>query len=198
VPSLQWIEPVVRDARARAPEAADLPVVVVRVDEQRLYLWQDGGVSDIYDVSTSEHGVGHEDGTFRTPTGLHRIARRIGDGAPAGTVFRGRANTGEVADILTGPDERSEGDHITSRILWLEGLEPGVNRGGTVDSFARYIYIHGTDEEGRIGTPASIGCVRMRNDEVIELFPRLPEGSLVQIIEGPGQHTGSTLQRGAE
>lgn len=193
MPSLQWIEPVVRDARVRAPEAGDLPVVVVRVDEQRLYLWEQGRVSEIYDVSTSEYGVGNEDGTFRTPTGLHRVARRIGDGAPAGTVFRARANTGQIAEILTGPGERSERDNITSRILWLEGLEPGVNRGGTVDSFARYIYIHGTDEEGRIGTPASIGCVRMRNDEVIDLFPRLPEGSLVQILEGPGQGIGSTL-----
>ncbi len=185
MPSLRWIEPVVRDARERAPDAGAVPVVVVRADQQRLYVWEGDRVTDIFDVSTSARGVGFEEGTYTTPLGLHRIAERFGEGAPRGTIFRARGNTGQIADILTEPGARSPRDNITSRILWLEGLEPGINRGGNVDSLRRYIYIHGTDEEGRIGEPASEGCVRMRNDEVIELFPRLPTGTLVMILDGP-------------
>ncbi|WP_026279937.1 L,D-transpeptidase [Thioalkalivibrio sp. ALJ16] len=185
MPSLEWIDPVVADARRRAPDADGLPVVLVRVDQQRLYVWEQGRVTDIYDVSTAARGVGFEEGSFTTPLGLHRIAERFGEGAPRGTIFRARGNTGEIADILTEPGARSPRDNITSRILWLDGLEPGINRGGSVDSLRRYIYIHGTDEEGRIGEPASEGCVRMRNDEVIELFPRLPVGTPVLILDGP-------------
>lgn len=185
MPSLRWIEPVVRNARDRAPNAGGLPVVVVRVDEQRLYLWEGDRVTEIFDVSTSARGVGFEEGTFTTPLGLHRIAERFGEDAPRGTIFRARGNTGRIAEILTEPGARSPRDNITSRILWLEGLEPGINQGGNVDSLQRYIYIHGTDEEGRIGEPASEGCVRMRNDEVIELFPRLPVGTPVIILDGP-------------
>ncbi|WP_026142856.1 MULTISPECIES: L,D-transpeptidase [unclassified Thioalkalivibrio] len=185
MPSLEWIEPVVRDARERATNAGDVPVVVVRVDQQRLYVWEGGRVTDIFDVSTSARGVGFEEGTYTTPLGLHRIAERFGEGAPRGTIFRARGNTGQIAEILTEPGARSPRDNITSRILWLEGLEPGINQGGNVDSLRRYIYIHGTDEEGRIGEPASEGCVRMRNDDVIELFPRLPVGTPVMILDGP-------------
>ncbi|WP_026287689.1 L,D-transpeptidase [Thioalkalivibrio sp. ALJ24] len=182
LPALEWIEPVAEEARERARAAADLPVVVVRVDQQRLYVWEHGRVTDIFDVSTAENGVGSEEGSLRTPPGLHRIAERFGEDAPKGTIFRARGDTGQTAEILTGPDERSARDNITSRILWLEGLEDGVNRGEGIDSLQRYIYIHGTDEEGRIGQPASHGCVRMRNDEVIELFPRLPVGTPVLIL----------------
>ncbi|WP_081616576.1 MULTISPECIES: L,D-transpeptidase [unclassified Thioalkalivibrio] len=194
LPSLQWIEPVIEAARKQAGGgAATLPTVVVRVDQQRLYVWEGGKVTDVFDVSTSERGIGNQDGTYKTPLGLHRIAERFGDGAAPGTVFRARANTGEIAEILTGEGERSRRDNITSRILWLEGLEPGLNRGGSIDSYQRYIYIHGTDEEGRIGEPASEGCVRMRNDEVIELFPRLPVGTLVVILNGPDYEAGRVL-----
>lgn len=185
MPSLEWIEPVIRDAQERAPDAVAVPIVVVRVDQQRLYVWERGQVTDIFDVSTSERGIGFEEGTFKTPLGLHRIAERFGEDAPRGTIFRARGDTGQIADILTEPGARSRRDNITSRILWLDGLEPGINQGGNVDSLRRYIYIHGTDEEGRIGEPASEGCVRMRNDDVIELFPRLPVGTVVTILDGP-------------
>lgn len=185
MPSLNWMDAVVRDAQARAPGNGEpRPVVVVRVDEQRLYLWREGRVTDIFDVSTSARGVGFEDGSLQTPLGLHRIAARFGAGVPRGTIFRARANSGQIAEILTEPGARSPRENITSRILWLEGLEPGINRGGSVDSQQRYIYIHGTDEEGRIGEPASQGCVRMRNDDVIELFPVVPVGTPVTILEG--------------
>ncbi|MFO8004007.1 L,D-transpeptidase family protein [Thioalkalivibrio sp.] len=181
--SAAWLEAVVADALVRAPQGWGRPVLIVRADEQRLYVWEAGHAPEAFPVSTAARGVGNRDGSLQTPSGLHRVAQRIGDGAPAGAVFRGRSDTGEVAAILTDPDAVSGGDRITSRILWLEGLEPGINQGGDVDSFARYIYIHGTDEEGRIGSPASHGCIRMRNQDLIGLFPRVPLHSLVLILE---------------
>ena len=181
--SLAWLGAVGSDALVREPQGWGRPVLVVRVDEQRLYVWEAGRAPEVYSVSTAARGIGNRDGSLQTPSGLHWVAQRIGDAAPAGAIFRGRSDTGEVAEILSGPEAVSGGDRITSRILWLEGLEPGINRGGNVDTFARYIYIHGTDEEGRIGLPASHGCIRMRNRDLIGLFPRVPLHSLVVILE---------------
>jgi hypothetical protein len=104
--------------------------------------------------------------------GLHRIARKIGGGWPVGTVFVGREFSGFTWQGL--PDAK-----ITTRILWLEGLEPGFNRGGNVDSFARYIYIHGTGDETTLGRPQSSGCVHLAADDLIPLYDLLPEGTLV-------------------
>ncbi len=182
----EWLDAVVADALVREPQGWGRPVLIVRADEQCLYVCEAGRAPQVFPVSTSARGVGNRDGSLQTPRGLHWVAQRIGDTAPAGAIFRGRTDTGAIADILTDPDARSTGDRITSRILWLEGLEPGINRGGDVDSFARFIYIHGTDEEGRIGSPASHGCIRMRNQDLIGLFPRVPLHSLVVILErGP-------------
>ncbi|ANB03826.1 L,D-transpeptidase [Ectothiorhodospira sp. BSL-9] len=180
-----WYQPVLKRLQSDFPEffVAD-PVAVVRIDEQRLYLIRQGQIQREYPISTSRHGIGNQDGSFRTPLGVHRIHSKFGDGAPKGTVFRARENTGKVAPIVTVP-ERTPGDFITTRILWLEGLEDGVNRGEGIDSFSRYIYIHGTDEEGLIGQPASEGCVRMTNADVIELFETMPEGTLVVIQSSP-------------
>lgn len=111
--------------------------------------------------------------------GLHRVAEKIGEGAAVGAVFLGRKPTGEV--VLPGSADPGR-DAITTRILWLEGLEDGLNAGGTVDTRSRYIYIHGTPHEGQIGSPASRGCVRMRNADVIELFERTPTGTHVLIL----------------
>jgi lipoprotein-anchoring transpeptidase ErfK/SrfK len=158
----------------------------VRADEQLLYVWEAGRIRERFAVSTAARGVGNREGSLQTPLGLHRVAQKIGDAEPAGTVFRGRENTGEVAPVQRGSEENAPGDRVTSRILWLEGLEPGVNQGGDVDSFSRYIYIHGTDEEGRIGTPASHGCVRMRNQDVIGLFAQVPLNTLVLILDAAG------------
>jgi hypothetical protein len=179
----EWVAAVAAAALARDPSGWGRPVLVVRTDEQRLYVWDFGRVSDVFPVSTAARGVGNREGSLQTPLGVHRVAQRIGDVAPAGTVFRGRVATDEIAPVLVDPAAMSPADRITSRILWLEGLEPGVNRGGDVDSHSRYIYIHGTDEEGRIGTPASHGCVRMRNEDVISLFARVPLHSLVVITD---------------
>lgn len=152
--------------------------VVVCVADQTLLLMRGERVDRRYHVSTSRHGVGNIEGSGKTPPGLHRIAERIGAGQPVGMVFRDRIPTGEVA---LGPVDGV--DAITSRILRLEGLEEGVNRGRGIDSFERCIYIHGTTDEGGIGRPTSEGCIRMRNADVIDLFDRVVAGTQVEIVE---------------
>jgi hypothetical protein len=115
-----------------------------------------------------------------TPRGLHEIAERIGAGQPAGTVFKSRVPTGRhFSEIPT--EEADRFNLITSRILWLRGLEPGANLGGNVDSYRRYIYIHGTQREDRIGKPNSAGCILMRNLDIIELYEEVRAGDLVWI-----------------
>jgi hypothetical protein len=151
---------------------------------QQLYLWEPYADGDIlirqYPVSTAANGLGEREGSLCTPRGRHRIAEKIGAGAPLGAAFRARVPTGEV--WMPHLDAENPGrDWILTRILWLEGLEPGKNQGGHVDSHARYIYIHGTSEEQRIGTPASHGCIRMRNADVADLFERVKVGTEVRI-----------------
>lgn len=156
--------------------------IVVLAAEQRLCLVRaDGEIIAGYPVSTAANGLGCEDGSNKTPIGAHRIAERIGQGEPLGRVFRARVPTAEIAEISADPDYRSPEDLITTRILWLEGLEEGVNRGPGVDSHDRYIYVHGTPEEGRIGAPASHGCIRMRNADVIDLFSRINGNTAIYI-----------------
>lgn len=124
--------------------------------------------------STSKFGIGQRAGSNRTPLGLHRIAQKIGGGWPVGTVFKGRKPVGFMwRGLPLAP--------ITTRILWLEGLEPGFNRGGNVDSFARYIYIHGTGDEPGLGRPASHGCIHLAADDLVPLFDKLGVGTLVWI-----------------
>lgn len=127
-----------------------------------------------YLVSTSRFGIGQRDGSNGTPLGLHRIARKIGSGQPLGTVFRGRRPIG-----LTW--QGAQDTRIAHRILWLEGLEPGWNRGGDVDSFQRYIYIHGTGDETTLGRPQSHGCVHLAVSDLLPLYDHLPIGTMVWI-----------------
>lgn len=126
--------------------------------------------------STSRFGIGQNAGSNCTPLGLHRIAEKIGGGWPVGTVFKSRKPIGYTWRGM--PDAK-----ITTRILWLEGLEPGLNRGGKVDSHARYIYIHGTGDEMTLGHPASCGCVHLAAKDLVPLFDKLPIGTLVWISE---------------
>ena len=126
--------------------------------------------------STSKFGIGEKAGSNKTPRGLHRIAQKIGGGWPVGTAFKGRQVIGYVWNGLPMA-------LITTRILWLDGLENGLNRGGDVDSHSRYIYIHGTGDEPRLGRPASHGCVQLGGDELIPLYRQLPVGTLVWIGE---------------
>lgn len=156
--------------------------VVIDCSEQRAYVRY--GARDVatYTVSTSRFGLGSRAGSNKTPLGRHAVAQKFGAGEPLGAVFEGRRPTGRVAEVL-GPGVDVEEDLITTRILWLDGLEPGLNRGPGIDSKSRYIYIHGTNEEGLLGRPASHGCIRMSNRDVRELFATIPVGTSVTIRE---------------
>jgi lipoprotein-anchoring transpeptidase ErfK/SrfK len=149
----------------------------VSVSGQRLYHVREGMVAGEYPVSTSRLGTGNVEGSLKTPTGIHRVVEKYGGGAPAGQVFKDRLDTGVTWTPADGVAE----DLVLSRILRLEGLEPGVNRGPGIDSYDRYIYIHGTNKEHLVGTPNSHGCVCMTNTDVIDLFNHVPEGAIVLI-----------------
>lgn len=189
--SLPADDPTPDRASALARDALDRPaapfrelpsrLLVVDVARQRLSLVESGLETAAYPVSTAEAGVGAEDGSLRTPPGWHRIHALIGAGAPRGAVFESRLATGEVWSGAPRAD-----DLILTRILTLEGLEPGVNQGPGRDSLERYIYIHGTNHELALGRPASHGCVRMSNADVVDLFERLEVGDPVVIVEGGG------------
>ena len=154
--------------------------ILVIPSKQILFLVSNGTAIFSYPVSTSKFGLGNENDSFKTPLGLHYIADKIGENMPKMTIFRGRktlSNNLTLADLdlPENTDIRNEhferyDDVITSRILWLKGHEDGINKGDNIDSYSRYIYIHGTAHEDKIGTPASHGCVRMNNSDVIELF----------------------------
>jgi hypothetical protein len=156
-------------------------VLLVSVADQTVALvekccdvWRLGG--KIMRCSTSRFGLSQVEGSNGTPLGLHRVVEKIGGGWPAGTVFKGRKPIGYTWQGM--PEAK-----ITTRILWLEGLEPGFNRGGNVDSHARYIYFHGTGDETTIGRPASCGCIHLAANDLIPLFDKLPSGTLVWISE---------------
>lgn len=177
-----WMRRAWERLRAEQGLPSDARAVVVSIPRQELALLEGSRVLARYPVSTSRFGVGCEQDSGRTPTGAHRVAARIGEGAEPGAVFKGRVPTGEVV-LPVATSELEAPDFITSRILWLEGLEAGRNCGAGVDTRERYIYIHGTAHEGFIGQPASHGCVRMRNDDVIALFDQVPEGTLVYLSD---------------
>lgn len=152
-------------------------------DQAGLLLDDSGTVIRRYPVSTAANGAGERKNSNRTPRGWHVVRARIGAGAAAGAVFVGRRPTGEI--FSPALREAFPGrDWILSRILWLSGCEPGKNRLGEVDSMQRYIYLHGTPDDVPLGVPASHGCVRMANRDIVELFELLPVGSRVDIEEG--------------
>ena len=165
-----------RRGLTRPGAPAELPERLLVIDADRqLAVWlEDGKPVAAWPVSTARAGIGGVEGSFRTPPGWHRIRGRIGEDAALGTVFVSRAPTGE-----TWRGERREDDLILTRILTLEGLEDGVNRGPGCDSLARYIYLHGTNHESQLGRPVSHGCVRFSNEGVCELFAYLREGDFV-------------------
>ncbi len=154
--------------------------VIVSLQCQALQFYRGGGLEKAYVISTSKRPPSNVRGSLGTPRGLHAIAAKIGAGQPPGIVFKARVATGyHFREHLERGGE--DGNLITSRILWLEGLEPGVNRGGEVDTHDRYIYIHGTNREDKLGEPASAGCVQMANLDVIELFDQVRRGDPVLI-----------------
>ncbi|MEO8464826.1 MAG: L,D-transpeptidase [Gammaproteobacteria bacterium] len=154
--------------------------ITILLAAQELHLSRDGRPWKIYSVSTSKHGAGEVKGSLKTPRGLHVIRAKIGTAAPANAVFRGRRPTGEIYTPQLEV-QFPERDWILTRILWLSGTEVGRNRLGNVDTMRRYIYIHGMPDSEPLGVPGSIGCVRMRNADIVELFDLVSPGTSVEI-----------------
>jgi len=158
-------------------------LLLVNIAEQRLRIFRrslagNGGYGFVRQclASTSKFGIGQVNGSNQTPLGLHRVARKVGAGQPLGTVFKSRQPIGLTWKGLP------QGT-IVHRILWLEGLEPGFNRGGEVDTYRRYVYIHGFGDELTLGRPQSHGCVHLAACDLIPLFDQVREGTLVWIAE---------------
>lgn len=158
----------------------------ISIHDQTLELSENGRVLKRYRVSTAKNGAGEKNGSFCTPRGRHIIRAKIGADAPENTVFVKRRPTGEI--FTPELDARSPGrDWMLTRILWLSGCEPGLNRLGDVDTMRRYIYIHGSPDSRTMGKPGSIGCIRMHNRDVMELFDLVEPGTPVEITESPAQ-----------
>lgn len=149
--------------------------IVVSVPDQQMQVYKEGVPIASYPVSTSRFALGDQPGGNGTPLGHMEIAKKIGGGAPSGTVFKSRKRTGEIL-----PPDAPGRDPIVTRILWLKGMEP-QNR----NAYDRYIYIHGTPEERNVGKPASFGCIRMRSRDVIALYETVGRGARVDIVNVP-------------
>ena len=154
--------------------------IIIDISEQRLYLIKNSSIIESFPISTAKFGDGSTVNSVKTPLGNHKSKDKIGDNADLNTIFVSRINTKRKASIIS-EDIDSDDDHVTSRILWLDGQEEGLNKGKGVDSYNRYIYIHGTHEEGLIGQKASHGCIRMFNNDVIYLYDIVKEGTNVYI-----------------
>ncbi len=155
-------------------------MIQVDISTQRLLLFSEGKLLTSYPISSGLSGTGQVLGSEQTPLGLHRICQKIGAKAPIGTIFRSKKSTGKLNN------KKSNEDLILTRILVLEGLEAGFNKGKdkkgeVVDSFQRCIYIHGTNHEELIGKPVSKGCIRMKTTDLLDLFQRVNEGTLLWI-----------------
>ena len=167
--------------------------ILIIPSHQKLLLIKNNLVLQEYMVSTSKYGLGNKNESFQTPIGIHKISKKIGESCPIYTIFKGRVPLGDnltLSELEKPINEKYRKKHlkgcedvITSRIMWLEGMEEGVNKGGNVDTYSRYIYIHGTAHEELIGKEASHGCVRMRNDNVIELFKKVKKETRVLILD---------------
>jgi L,D-transpeptidase YbiS len=154
----------------------------IRLSDQNLQILEGSQVVVSYPVSTSSKGSGERVGSEQTPRGHHEVREMIGGEAPRGAVFVGRQSTGEICtpELYAASPER---DWILTRVIWLAGCEEAKNSGGDVDTFARYIYIHGTPDNEPISAPRSHGCIRMRNDDVIALFDLVEQGTRVEILD---------------
>ena len=160
-----------------------MPRISININKQSLDLYDDSeSLLKRYAISTAKNGMGELNGSLCTPRGRHIIRAKIGAGKPANTVFVERRPTGEVYNPALA-QHFPKRDWILTRILWLSGCEPGVNRLGKVDTMRRAIYIHGSPDSAEMGKPGSHGCVRMRNADVIELFDLVPVRTVVEIRE---------------
>jgi hypothetical protein len=156
-------------------------LLFVSIKNQKLYHIKNEKIINTFIISSSEYGTGSQIGSKKTPLGLHKIKEKHGKNTSINGRMVGRVFYGDIATIYTD-ETKSKTDDITSRILRLEGLEKDKNKGKGIDSYKRYIYIHGTSEEGRLGTPASHGCIRMKNKDVIDLYKIVEVGTLVLIL----------------
>ncbi|MGD2081758.1 MAG: L,D-transpeptidase [Chromatiales bacterium] len=156
--------------------------IEIDLQAQALRLMEDGRVVRTYPVSTAARGAGEREGSGCTPRGLHRVRIKIGAGCPVNTVFIARRPTGELYSPGLAADHPQR-DWILTRIIWLSGLEPGRNRGGGVDTLRRFIYIHGCPDSEPTGEARSHGCIRMRNADLLDLFDRVRQGTVVDIRE---------------
>jgi len=152
-------------------------MIRISITQQMLYHRNLSGVWQAYPISTAAKGTGNREGSWQTPLGKHKIAEKFGANMPICTFFKGRTPQGIYQEGVDNPNS----DWILSRILWLSGMQTGINRRGPVDTKSRYIYIHGTHDEAHIGSPASHGCIRMKNADVIHLFDRCRVGESVFI-----------------
>ncbi len=159
--------------------------IEIRIPNQTLELFdEDGTLLKQYVISTAAKGAGELNGSNCTPRGHHIVRAKVGAGETVNTVFVRRRPTGEIWTpelAATNPGR----DWILTRILWLSGCEPGINRLGGVDTMRRYIYIHGSPDTVPMGAPGSIGCIRMRNSDIIELFDLVPAYTSVEITDQP-------------
>ena len=155
-------------------------LLYVDIPSQQMFFIKKGEIVNIYSISSSYYGTGNKVNSLMTPLGKHEIYKKLGENLPENAILKGRVWNGAIAEIIKEPLD-TDFDHVTSRILWLDGLEEGKNKGPGIDSRERYIYIHGTAEEGLIGKPASDGCIRMYNKDVIELFDLVDEKAQVWI-----------------
>ncbi len=157
-------------------------ILFVSIRLQKLFHIENNSIIGEYPISSAKKGVGNQKNSDKTPLGLHSIKEKHGAETPLNGRMIGRIFYGHIATIYNDTTS-SKTDDITSRILWLSGEEKGVNKGKNIDSYQRYIYIHGTSEEGKIGTPASHGCIRMTNKDVIKLFSLVKPNTKVLILE---------------
>ncbi len=159
-------------------------IIVVDTKDQTLTIVHDDNIQKVYKISTSKYGLGQRVNTYKTPLGLHRVNEKIGEGVPHQGIFHRREYVGAAWKPL--PRDQHRKDFITTRILRLEGLQPGLNKGRDswgrlVDSEERAIYIHGTTMEWKLGNPSTKGCVHMSAKDVVHLFNSVPTGTLVWI-----------------
>ncbi|MBK0064325.1 MULTISPECIES: cell wall-recycling L,D-carboxypeptidase ElsL [unclassified Acinetobacter] len=153
--------------------------ILIDLEQQLLYLPKH---NKLYLISSGKNGIGEQENSGKTPRGWHQIAEKFGENLPVNTVFIARQPTGEIYSPALSL-ENPQRDWILSRILWLDGLEQGFNQGQGCDSKQRYIYIHGTPDSEPMGIPVSHGCIRMRNQDVIEIFDLMERGALVYLSE---------------
>tara|TARA_B100001939_G_C16922879_1_gene610200 strand:+ start:1061 stop:1651 length:591 start_codon:yes stop_codon:yes gene_type:complete len=183
--SLTWAQNPVKTANTYTQNKKNTiykELLYVSVKEQKMYHIINNEIIKTYIISTAEKGTGNRKNSNQTPLGLHSVKEKHGDNTPLNGRMIGRIFYGQIATIYND-SSRSKTDDVTTRILWLSGEEEGINKRGNVDSYQRYIYIHGTSEEGRLGKPASHGCIRMSNKDVLNLYNKVAVGIKVLILD---------------